>query len=272
MTAASSNGAFVRLGQVVGLKNVVDMARKLGVTSYLDPSVLTMPLGTFLTTPIEMASAYSTIPNNGVHVPAYFIDKIEDRNGNTIFEHEVKGNREISEKTACLATEMLKNNVLYGTATRAKLSQQDAAGKTGTTEKNYDAWFVGFTPYLTTAVWMGNPDLNVSMANLNGVANFGGTYPAMIWRAYNEAVHANLPVVPFPTCPPPDRGPRNVLGQGNIFANGGFVAPKPEPFLVLPDTGTTDPGVPPADTPTTTAPPVSVPVVPGGGGGGGHRN
>jgi penicillin-binding protein 1A len=101
---------------------------------------------------------------------------------------------------ACLATNVLTEVVRSGTATRARLPNQVAAGKTGTTERNSDAWFVGFTPYLTTAVWMGNPDANVSMANLGGVANFGGTYPAALWRDFNTIYHAERPPLPFPTC------------------------------------------------------------------------
>ena len=165
-----------------------------------------------------------------------------------------------------------------GTATRARLNQQPAAGKTGTTEENYDAWFVGFTPYLTTAVWMGNPNEQVSMANLGGVANFGGTYPAMIWKAYNEPVHAALPVAQFPECPKPLRYPQIVIGQGNPFLNGWRFGSSPSANTQRRSSGsgnrsttTTRPAneSPPASTPPPTAappasPPSSVPTGPGG--------
>jgi membrane peptidoglycan carboxypeptidase len=221
VTTRSSNGAFVRLGQVVGLQNVIDLARKLGITNpTFDPKQISMSLGTKELTPLEMAGAYAAIPNGGEFVPPYFVDRIEDRQGDMVFEHETESTPVISDMNACFATQILEENVKSGTGTRARLGEQAAAGKTGTTEENYDAWFVGFTPYLTTAVWMGNPNEQVSMANLNGVANFGGTYPAMIWKAFNEPVHRGLPVVEFPECPKPLRYPQIVIGQGNPFLNG----------------------------------------------------
>lgn len=222
VTTASSNGAFVRMGQVVGLENVILMARKLGVSSDLDPGIMSMPLGTALTTPLEMASAYTAIPNGGQYVPAFMVERIVDRTGTTIVRHERDEKRAFSERTACYATEILEANVRYGTGTRARLKNQEAAGKTGTTEENNDAWFVGFTPYLTTAVWMGNPDENVSMRNLGGVENFGGTYPAMIWRQFNETVHADLDPVAFPDCPKANRYARKVTGLGDGSANPGY--------------------------------------------------
>jgi penicillin-binding protein 1A len=287
VTTASSNGAFVRLGQVVGLDKVVDLARRLGITGPLDPEVISMPLGTFETTPIEMASAYSSIPNGGVHEPYYLVERVEDRNGRVLFEHERSGRRVFSEKTACYATQILRQNVLSGTGTRARLPAQDAAGKTGTTEDHGDAWFVGFTPFLTTAVWMGNPDQRVPMQNLGGIANFGGTYPAMIWQRFNQTVHQGLPAVPFPDCPAPDRFPRNVLGQGNIFLNGGFRSPSrppasrsPNPFTPSEEDRITieqPSNPPPVDVPPPA--PVPEPAPPGttsstrspGSGGGGNR-
>lgn len=222
VTTASSNGAFVRLGQVVGLNNVILMARKLGISSDLDPGVMSMPLGTALTTPLEMASAYSAIPNNGIYSPAFMVTKVEDRNERVLIEHEEVSHRAFSERTACMATSILEQNVKYGTGTRARLKNQSAAGKTGTTEDNNDAWFVGFTPYLTTAVWMGNPDQNVSMRNLGGVENFGGTYPAMIWQQFNETVHEGLEPIAFPTCPKVNRYARRVTGLGSKSANPGY--------------------------------------------------
>jgi penicillin-binding protein 1A len=206
---------------VVGLQNVIDLAGKLGVAHpAFDPTVMSMPLGTKEVTPLEMASAYSAIPNGGDREPAYFVDRIEDRFGDEVYEHQSEGTQAISADSACYATQILQDNVKSGTGTRARLDQQPAAGKTGTTEDNADAWFVGFTPYLTTAVWMGNPDGRVSMENLNGVENFGGTYPAMIWKAYNDAAHQGLPVVQFPECAKPTRSARIVIGQGNPFLNG----------------------------------------------------
>ena len=122
VTTASSNGAFVRLGQIVGLENVVDTARRLGITSNLDPAAMSMPLGVFDTTPIEMASAYSAMPNAGIHEPYYYIDRVEDRNGTVIYQHVAHGNRAVSTQTACLATQILAKNVTGGTGSRARIA------------------------------------------------------------------------------------------------------------------------------------------------------
>ncbi|MFM8862969.1 MAG: transglycosylase domain-containing protein, partial [Acidimicrobiia bacterium] len=159
VTASSSNGAFVRLGQTVGLANVVDLAQRLGVSSNFDPGAKAMPLGVFDVTPLEMASGYSVIPNGGVHNPPYYIDRVEDRTGRVLMEHTPDPARGVSWQTACLATEILANNVRSGTGTNAQLRGQSAAGKTGTTESNSNTWFVGFTPQLTTAVcgWASPP-------------------------------------------------------------------------------------------------------------------
>lgn len=248
VTARSSNGAFVRLAQVLGIPNVVETARKLGVTSELPP-VLALTLGPREITPLEMASAVSAIPNSGVRMPPYFIERVEDRDGKVLLEHESAGEQAVSERSACHARDILQEVVKSGTGTRARLSRQPAGGKTGTAEENFDAWFVGFTPYFTTAVWMGNPDQDISMANLGGVANFGGTYPAMLWRAFNEAVHADLPVGTFPPCPKPDRAGRPVVGRGDNALNGVRIGPDGKPiFGTVPGSGT------PRSTTTTTTP------------------
>ena len=106
VTTKSSNGAFVRLGQVVGLQNVIDLAGRLGVTNpNFDPKQISMSLGTKELTPLEMASAYSAIPNGGDREPAYFVDRIEDRKGDVIYEHQPNGSQGVSQlsRVLCLA-------------------------------------------------------------------------------------------------------------------------------------------------------------------------
>lgn len=225
ITTASSNGAYVRLGATVGREHVIDMAERLGLTSNFDPRVIPLPLGVFNVTPLEMASAYSTIPNAGIHVPSYFVDKIEDRNGNVVFSHAFDPTRAVSRQTACLASEILQHNVERGTGRNAQLGAQPAAGKTGTTENNTDTWFVGFTPYLTTAVWMGFPDEAKSMPRIYGQELFGGLYPAKAFSSFNKAYLAleQKPVEEFPTCAPLIRSGRPAAGAGDPYGtlNGG---------------------------------------------------
>jgi len=229
--AASSNGAFVRLNQVVGPDKVVELAREMGINlsdgSEKKPS---LPLGVADTTPLQMATAYSAIPNGGVENPAYFVDRIEDRFGRVLYTHEPEGKRVVSEQTACVATKILEGNVQGGTGTRARLPDQPAAGKTGTTEDSTDVWFVGFTPYLTTAVWLGNPEVGSKPASgrtpldqISGAA-FGGTLAAPVWQRFNELYHESRPSKPFPDCAPPSRGGRPLSGANDPFGtlNGGY--------------------------------------------------
>ena len=228
VTAASSNGAFVRLGQTVGIDNVIDTANRLGVTSQFNAGSKATPLGVFDVTPLEMASAYSAIPNGGIHETAYFIDRVEDRTGTVIVDHSPNPTRAVSARTACLATEILENNVLAGTGTNARLGPQPSAGKTGTTEGNSNTWFVGYTPYLTTAVWMGIPSEGTkSMGNLAGQEQFGGLWPATIWRNFNRAWldAGEKPVADFPSCAPILRPGQPAAGASDPFGilNGGTV-------------------------------------------------
>jgi len=197
-TLASSNCAYLRLGQIVGLSNVADTARALGIKADMSELPMSMPLGPLEITPLEMATAYATFANDGVHVDPIFITRVEDRTGNVLFENVPHPTRAISTQSARLVTNVLAANVRGGTGTRARLESQPAAGKTGTAQDFGDAWFVGFTPRLATAVWMGNPDARVPMRRVAGVGNVtGGSIPARIWGAFNNAYHADRPVIEF---------------------------------------------------------------------------
>ena len=197
MTQASSNCGFVRLGQAVGIDKVVDLARRLGVKGELD-AVPSLPLGTSDVSPLEMASAYATFANDGVHHEPYMVERIEDRNGKVLYQHQSTGEQVVSVQTARLVNQVLQANVTSGTGTRAKIANgQPAAGKTGTTNDSTDVWFVGYTPQLSTAVWMGAPKGNISLANAGLGGATGGRYPAATWGRYNSLVFADRPKVEF---------------------------------------------------------------------------
>ncbi|MCC5952522.1 MAG: transglycosylase domain-containing protein [Acidimicrobiia bacterium] len=220
ITASSSNGAFVRLGQIVGLDAVAEVAERLGLRTNFEGLPISMPLGTLDTTPVDMASAYSAIANGGIHEPWYLIERVESATGEILYEHRPSPRRVLTADTACMATEALEAVVRSGTGTRARLDRQPAAGKTGTTDQHQDAWFVGYTPYLTTAVWLGKPldpddpdDARVDLRNLGGIANFGGNYPAMVWRDFNEAYHAAFEEGTFEDCER-TRGSRQLTERG----------------------------------------------------------
>ena len=200
-TTRSSNCAFVRLGQAVGIPEVIESAGRLGVE--LDPvrdNNKSLPLGATEVRPLEVASAYATIANGGVRHEPYYIERIEDSKGNVLYEQTPSGDRVVSTQVACLATEVLEQNVIRGTGTRAQIPDQPAAGKTGTTEEFSDAWFVGFTPHLATSVWMGNPEARVEMTDVGGRNVTGGSYPAQAWGQFMTTYHEGLPRLDFPVC------------------------------------------------------------------------
>lgn len=191
----SSNCAFLRLGRVAGIEPVIDTASKMGITTELEP-VASLPLGSEEVHPIDMASAYGVMATGGIRYEPYFIERIVDRQGNVLYAHELSGERVVSERSACWATDVLENNMVNGTGRRAQLPLQVAAGKTGTTEESADAWFVGFTPHLATAVWLGNPNERIPMRKVTG-----SSYPAVAWGRFMTSHHEGLEVVDFPNCP-----------------------------------------------------------------------
>jgi membrane peptidoglycan carboxypeptidase len=266
VTSASSNGAFVRLEQTVGPRNVIDMANRLGLSIPPTATEPTLTLGVEDSTPLQMASAYSAIPNGGIHQPAYFVERVEDSDGKVLLQHASDGTRAFSSVTACNVTQVLAQNVLGGTGKRAKLSRQDAGGKTGTTQNNTDAWFVGFTPYLVTSVWMGIPGGLQEMGAFGGYSEiFGGTIPALIWHDFNERYHQNREPIAFFPCASPGRSSRLVQGEGLLGHDGGSGPVSPSGSRSggggsKPDAGAGDA----AGTTTTTgvSPPTSAPITP----------
>ncbi len=145
-TQASSNCAFLRLGQFVGLDKVVDMARRMGITTELDARNLSLPIGSEEVHPIDMAGAAAVLANGGIRHRPFLIESVTDRGGNVIYQHESAGRQVMSTQTACLETQVLESNVQAGTGTAAQLSNMAVAGKTGTAQSHGDAWFVGYTP------------------------------------------------------------------------------------------------------------------------------
>ena len=271
LTLKSSNCGYLRLGQAVGIPNVIATAKGLGLKANLE-NVISLPLGVVDVTPLDMAAAYSAIANDGKRAEPYYVDRVEDRSGRVIFEHKPDITRGISAQSAREVTQILEGNVQSGTGTRARLGDQPAAGKTGTTSAFTDAWFVGFTPYLTTAVWMGNASEPIEMRNVGGLSSVtGGTFPAQMWGAFNNEYHQGKPVKPFTPPEPPTRGGRDLRTTQQLTRASGCGA---EPLTIdsdgdgrldmcAPPTTTTLPataGGPGSTTPgasTTTTPPTS---------------
>ncbi|MGH9165099.1 MAG: transglycosylase domain-containing protein, partial [Acidimicrobiales bacterium] len=197
-TTNSVNCAYARLGIAVGLDKVVDMAVGMGLPrDRLDPFP-SISLGAEEVTPLEMASAYATIANDGVYHAPVFVKKVTDRNGKVLFQGPGRARRAFSAQTARVAIQVMRTVVDRGTGTAAKLPSRQVAGKTGTSQNYENAWFVGFTPQLATSVWMGSPIGNVAMTNVGGRKVTGGSYPARIWGAYMGKALQGTPVVTFP--------------------------------------------------------------------------
>jgi penicillin-binding protein 1A len=193
---ASSNCAFARLAYIVGYRNIIDTARRLGVTTRIDP-VPAMALGVEEVHPLEMAGVYATIASGGIKRTPYLVREVRGRDGKSIFRTKVSRERVADANLTSVLIDAMTQVVERGTGTAAKLPGRVVAGKTGTTNDFEDAWFVGFTPQLATAVWMGSPKAKISMDNVGGIRVYGGTYPAKIWHEYTAAVLATEPILSF---------------------------------------------------------------------------
>jgi penicillin-binding protein 1A len=175
---------------------VVRLAQRMGIKSPLDafPSIA---LGTVEVTPLEMTSAYGTFVNQGIHVDPISILKIEDRNGILIDEFKPESVQSVSPQTSSIMVDMMSDVVNYGTGTGVRqYFQYPAAGKTGTTQKFSDAWFVGFTPDLVAGAWVGFDDHRVKFTNWYGQ---GARAALPIWAMFMEGAYKelNIPVSYF---------------------------------------------------------------------------
>jgi len=184
----------------------------MGITTPLGAH-LSLTLGAEPVTPLEMATAYATLANDGVRNMPYFVEKVQKGDGAVVFSHQAKPERAIAAEHARTVTDVLVQVVNNGTGRAAAIPGRVVGGKTGSTDENADAWFVGFTPQLSTAVWMGAPEGRVSMYNVGAYPRvYGGTYPATMFGAYMRAVLEGQPVLGFPGAPPPSRPPNQLPG------------------------------------------------------------
>ncbi len=205
-TFSSTNTVYAQVSLATGPENIVEMAHRVGIESPLNP-VLSIALGTQSVSPFEMAAAYSTIANYGEKVEPYLIEKIEDTDGNIVYEHEVVREQVYDRTMGAAVVRTLEKVVSQGTATRANIGRPQA-GKTGTAQNFQDVWFMGFIPQYTTAVWAGYPDAQIELTNFT-VFNeptgseqyysraFGGTLTAPIWKQFMLYITEGLPVEDF---------------------------------------------------------------------------
>jgi penicillin-binding protein 1A len=189
--AFSRNVAAVKVAQQVGLDRIIEYAHNMGVQSPLDAN-LSLALGSSVVTVLDQASGYQTLANQGVHIAPTALRLVKDALGNSVYDDQYPQQTEVvSAGTAYLMTSMLEDVIAYGTGTNANIGRP-AAGKTGTTSDFRDAWFVGYTPDLVTAVWLGNDDYS------RMYESYGGNIPARIWARYMRAALKGVPPHDFP--------------------------------------------------------------------------
>jgi penicillin-binding protein 1A len=204
-TAESVNAYYAQLMVRVGTTNAIRAARSMGITSPLH-DYCSLVLGTENVTPLELAGAYATLANGGVHCRPSIIAGITGPTGRVLFDGRPFCHQAVDPQVAATAVGILRGVVgPGGTGFRAAIGRP-VAGKTGTTSNNVDAWFTGFTPQLATSVWVGDAHAQVPMGHLfAGGPVFGGTFPALIFHDYMAAALAGQPVADLPGGPP---GPR----------------------------------------------------------------
>jgi penicillin-binding protein 1A len=232
-TAYSDNAVFAQLTKLVGPANIVKTAKSLGIESRLHP-YFSIGLGAQGVNPLEMARAFSAFANGGKRVDgARFGDvpravvKVTNDKGRLVDDNRPKNVQVLPEDDAYLVTSLLQNVIRYGTGKAAALAGgRPAAGKTGTTENYGDAWFVGYTPQLVTAVWVGYPNAVRPMTyEYHGHPVAGGTFPALIWKSFMERALPYLQDPPdsFPSPSIPYASPKNVTDRdGRLQLDNGY--------------------------------------------------
>jgi penicillin-binding protein 1A len=190
--ALSLNTVSAKLTQALSPVSVTRTAKRLGITSKLGQDT-SIALGTSEVSLLELTSAFTPFANGGQAVEPYIVKRILGRDGTVLYTRggsglgRVVGERELGDMNA-----MMRQVVLTGTGTKARFDGQDMGGKTGTSQDYRDAWFVGYTPYLVTGVWMGNDD------NSPTKKVTGGSLPALVWHDIMQKAHQGMPELPLP--------------------------------------------------------------------------
>jgi penicillin-binding protein 1A len=246
--AISDNSIFAQLTNLVGPAAIAKTAHEMGITSPLK-SYFSIGLGAQAVNPLEMARAFATLANGGYRIDgsitgnhARAITSI----GGHAAEHckgdnKAEPDRVLSPTTAQVLNSALQGVVTGGTGHRAALPDgRPVAGKTGTTENYGDAWFVGYTPQLVTAVWVGYPDkLRPMLTDFNGDPVAGGTYPALIWKAFMERALPYLHDAPAYFQSPPETYGSSalVVNRNGVVAADNGNCRSPKLVVYLPDKG-----------------------------------
>jgi membrane peptidoglycan carboxypeptidase len=201
---SSDNSVYAQLTDLVGPKAIVSTAHDLGILSPLDP-YFSIGLGSAAINPLELARAYATIGNGGRRVDGSLlgnrprvVERVESIRSRKVEENVPRPKQVLGPGEAAVLTGILEDVVQSGTGRRAAIPGRSVAGKTGTTDNYADAWFVGYTPELVVAVWVGYPDrLRPMLTEYGGEPVTGGTLPALIWKQFMQSVKPQDPEADF---------------------------------------------------------------------------
>jgi penicillin-binding protein 1A len=194
--AHSVNTIFAQVVVKVGPDRVAQVAQRMGITSPLQP-VCSITLGSQAVTPLEMTDAFATLADRGVRHAPFAVAKVKGPEGVLLWRTSGRARAAVPQDVADHVTWALQHVITEGTGTAAAIGRP-AAGKTGTGEEFQDAWFCGYVPQLAACVWVGYPQGEIPMENVEGFAGvFGGSLPALIWHDFMTAAVANRPVENF---------------------------------------------------------------------------
>ncbi|MEW2547136.1 transglycosylase domain-containing protein [Streptomyces sp. NPDC047002] len=251
----SVNSAFVQLGMDVGIPTIRDEAVKAGLSpDQLSKSdVPSFSIGISDPSAIRMAGAYGTFAQHGKQRDPYSVEKVL-KNGRQIYRHQDKPTQAMPAQVADNVTDVLRTVVDKGTGTNAQVTGREIAGKTGTTDENKSAWFVGYTPQLSTAIDMYRMDDNASSKDRKFLSMYGtggqktihgASFPSAIFKDYMTAALDGAPVLKFPKPEP----------IGDAVYGGGLHSPPPSPSISPSDTPSSSPSDSPSPTDSQPAPP-----------------
>jgi penicillin-binding protein 1A len=282
-TTASINCAFGRLSQIVGLHRVVDTIYRMAESPYLyrdQPRSERRPIEPFASlatganelSPLDMASGVQALANEGLHHEPYYVEFIDGPDGERLYTHLDPGSQVLDRDAALQTVEIMKGPI-YGGGTGRRAAFDDrrpAFGKTGTQQDNTNAWFVGGTRQLSTAVWVGDPNAYTPMryrgadairefrdVGFGGGGVQGGHFPAVIWNAFMEPAHVFYPPLDWERVPPKRANARLYLPGNECAVRAVGTAPAPVDPNAPP---TTVPPPNPDGSPAETVPPATVPV------------
>jgi penicillin-binding protein 1A len=283
-TTHSVNTVYAQVASAVTPKAIVDVAGRMGIRSPLEP-VCSITLGTQAVTPLEMTNGYATIAARGWRHRASPLERVDTADGETDLQIGGRGKLVLRQNDADLITYALETVIESGTGTAAAIGRP-AAGKTGTAQEYWDAWFCGYVPQLVTCVWVGYPQGEIPLENVEGFsAVYGGTIPALIWHDFMSQATANMRIKDFPepsfegyslgapTPPPPpppsvapSPSPKPSPSPSPSPKPSPSPSPTPSPSPSPPPSPSVSPSPPPSPLPTTSPPAAPErPPLPGSG-------